>query len=257
MLADFQRSFASGLLNNKAAHNVRDDLRVDPLGFSVHAHHVRVSLNVAMENAFPVTRRVVGAEFFEEMASRFAATHPPTHGWLSAYGEGFPEFMGQYSSAAGLPYLPDLARIEWARVKAANAPDSPGLDLKSLALMDPTPLEGLQLKLHRAASLVPSSFPVFDIWQAHQLTEDDEHVPQISFANNPQSTLIVRAGVLEVGVALLTPGDAIFLGALKDDSPFGAACHAAVLGEANYDLGSRLGYLVDIRALAAFPGGQE
>jgi hypothetical protein len=253
MLHDFQRSFASGLLKLEGGEALPDGLQVDALGFGVYAHHARASLSIAIENTFPITRRLVGAAFFAEMAGRFVAAHPPRHGWLSAYGEGFPKFVAQYSPAADLNYLPDLARIEWARVCAANAQDDPGLDLKSLAALDPAALESLCLSLHGAATLVHSHFPVFDIWQAHQHA-DDEQIPRIKLAKGSQDILITRAAALEVGVSLLSPGDAAFLTAVIKNSSFGATCQAAVVAEKDYDLGPRLGDLVCRRALAGFTG---
>ena len=249
MLYDFQRSFASGLLKLEGGEAVPEGLQVDALGFGVYAHHARASLGIAIENTFPITRRLVGVSFFAEMAGRFVAAHPPRYGWLSAYGEGFPEFVGQYSPAADLNYLPDLARIEWARVRAANAPDDPGLDVKSLMAMGPVALESFCLSLHGAATLVRSPFPVFDIWQAHQHA-GDEQIPPIELKEGSQDILITRAGTLEIGVSLLSPGDANFLTAVVRNSPFGVACQAAVLAETDYDLGPRLGDLVCRRALA-------
>jgi hypothetical protein len=63
--------------------------------------------------------------------------------------------------------------------------------------------------------------------------------------------LVSRPAALEVGVALLGPGDAAFLSKLAENSPFGAAYQAAVLEEADYDLASRLRDLARMRALAA------
>jgi hypothetical protein len=252
MLHDFQRSFASGLLKGRKGEAVPDGLRADALGFGVYAHHTRVSLCIAIEEAFPITKRLVGDDFFTAMASQFVVAYPPTHGWLSAYGEQFPQFVAQYAPAADLPYLPDLAKIEWARVRAANAPDDLGLDLKSLAILDAVSLESLCLSLHGAATLICSPFPVFDIWQAHFHADDDEQISEIDLAIGPQHVLVTRTGTLEVNVSLLNPGDAAFLAALVKNESFGAACEAAVSTEPDYDLGSRLGDLVCQRALAAF-----
>ena len=251
MLPEFQHSFASELLNGMREEKVPNGLQVDTLRFGVYVRHTRVSLRIAIEEAFPVTKRLVGASFFAQMAGQFATMHPPACGWLSAYGEGFPEFVAQYPPAASLIYLPDVARIEWARVRAANAQADPGLDLKSLAALDPSELENLRLSLHEAASLIHSAFPVFDIWQAHQHS-DDEEISQIDLANGSQDILVTRAGPLEVGVSLLHPGDAAFLTALIQHASFESACQAAVLAETEYDIGTRLGDLVCRRALAGF-----
>ena len=137
MLLQLQRTFAARLLEGKAKGTSPDGLRVDALGFGVHANNTRVSLRIAVENVYPVTRRLVGADFFTVMAEQFVASHPPNHGWLSAYGADFADFVAQYRPAAELGYLADVARIEWARVRAASAPDAPLLDLTALEFMDP------------------------------------------------------------------------------------------------------------------------
>lgn len=256
MLSDFQNSFATLLLNGKREEIAPDEFQVDLRRFRVYARHTRVSLRMAIAEAFPVTRRLVGAGFFSQMAEQFVATHPPACGWLSAYGDGFPKFIAQYAPAENLAYLPGVAQIEWARVRAANAEATPGLDLESLAALDPSELENLQLRLHDAASLIHSMYPVFDIWQAHQHADDD-HLSQIDLATGPQDVLVTRTGQLEVGVSLLRPGDAAFLAALTRHNPFGSACRAAVLAETDYDMGRQFGELVCRRTLACFAHGQK
>jgi hypothetical protein len=250
MLLDFQHSFASAILDGMKAQDISDGLLVDPLRFELYVRHTLVSLRTALEDAFPVTRRLVGPRFFAEMAKQFVVMHPPTNGWLSAYGEGFPEFVAQYRSAVSLAYLPDVARIEWARIRAANASANPGLELKSLTHLDPSQLECLYLSLHDAATFIHAPFPVFDIWQAHQHA-DDKHISSIDLAKGPQDILVTRSGPLEVDISLLSPGDAAFLSALMQHASFGSACQAAVLAEAKYELGTRLGDLVCRRALAS------
>jgi len=251
MLDEFQRRFASGLLIGTLNGSAPEGLSVDSLRFGVYAHNARSSLTKAIENAFPVTRQLVGVDFFTAMAEQFVATHPPREGWLSAYGGSFPHYVAHYRPAADLPYLPDLARIEWARVRAASAPDDPSLDLKAFAAVPPDALENLPMSLHVAASFVSSPFPVFDIWRAHKLADRDKQLTQVDLAKGTQNVLISRPGVLEIGVALLGPGDAAFLTSVVGHLSFGVACEAAVLAEMGYDIGTRLGDLVVVRAFAA------
>ena len=255
MLSEFQRTFTAGLLEKKPQGTAPGSSCLDTLGFAVHANNARVSLRIALEHAYPVTRRLVGSDFFTGMAEEFVASHPPNHGWLSAYGADFADFVADYRPLADLEYLADVARLEWARVRAANGPDDLGIDLKALAIINADTLEGLLLSLHAAASLVRSPFPVFDIWRAHQLTvEDDSEWEQIDLAKGPQTILVCRPTALEVGVTLLGSGDAAFLSAVAGHSSFGAAYQAAVVAEADYNLASSLGELVCLRALAALPG---
>ena len=68
MLLQLQRIFAAHLLEGEVKGVSPDKLRVDALGFGIHANNTRVSLRRAVENAYPVTRRLVGADFFTAMA---------------------------------------------------------------------------------------------------------------------------------------------------------------------------------------------
>jgi hypothetical protein len=248
ILAQLQSKFAAGLLDREATAS--DELRVSALVFGIHARNTRVSLRTALENIFPVTQRLVGSDCFSAMADHFVAAHPPAHGWLSVYGAEFPNFLARCQQVADLGYLPDLARLEWARVHAANAPDDPGLDLKALTCVSPELLESCLISLHVAATLLCSPFPVFEIWQAHQLA-DDETLKQINLAKGTQNILVSRPATLEVDVYLLGPGDFAFLTALAGHSQLGAAHQAAIRVETEYNLGTRLGELVYMRALAA------
>src|SRR5260370_28817400 len=127
MLLQLQRTFAARLLVGEAKGTSPDGLRVDALGFGVHANNTRASLRIAVENVYPVTRRLVGADFFTAMAEQFVASHPPNHGCVSDYRADFADFAAQSRPAADLGYLPDVAPIQWAGVRAAHAPDAPGL----------------------------------------------------------------------------------------------------------------------------------
>jgi hypothetical protein len=243
MLREFQRSFSADLLG-KNAHD--DGLQMDGRGFKVHAHNARTSLKMAVESTFPVTRRLVGVACFVAMTEQFVTFHPPVRGWLSAYGADFPQFVAEYLPTANLIYLPDVARIEWARVRASSAANEPGLDLKVLAQMTPEVLENLFLGMHGAATLVTSLYPVFDIWRAHQ----HEGLEKQLTGSGSQDVLVSRTGILETAVALLSPGDAALLKAVMEHLPFGIACESAISAEMDYDLGSRLGALVDMQVFS-------
>jgi hypothetical protein len=108
-----------------------------------------------------------------------------------------------------------------------------------------------------AASFVSSSFPVFDIWRAHQHADSDEQLARIDLTKGSQNILISRPGSLEIGVTMLGPGDTALLTAVVGHRPFLLACEAAVLAEVGYDLGSGRGNLVVSRAFGALAKGIE
>src|SRR5258705_13620777 len=72
MLLQLQRTFAARLLEWKEKGPSPDGLRVDALGFGVHADNTRVSLRIAVEKVYPGTRRLVAVDFFPAMAGQFS-----------------------------------------------------------------------------------------------------------------------------------------------------------------------------------------
>jgi len=248
-LQQFQRDFAAHLLPSTLGGGLAVHLNLDAPGFAVHVHNVQASLRSALESTYPVTRLLVGAGFFATMADQFVLAQPPSLGWLSAYGGEFAGFIARYPPAGGLGYLADVARLEWARVRAANNADSPGLDLQALTSLAPDVLEELRLSLHPAASLIFSDFPVFDIWRAHQQPDADLFA-DLDLSAGPQHALVVRAAALEVGVAVLSAGDAALMKAASEHACFGAACQAALGAEADYDLSAGLVRLTAMHGLS-------
>ena len=82
----------------------------------------------ALGLSYPAVRRVVGGDFFDATAERFIGRQPPVSAYLDGYGADFADFLAGFAPAAGVPYLADLARLEWAVSRALHAPDAEGLD---------------------------------------------------------------------------------------------------------------------------------
>ena len=65
--------------------------------------------------AFPVVKRLVGDKYFHAMANVFLLREPPFSPLLIHYGETFAAFVEEFEAAKPLPYLADVARLEYAR----------------------------------------------------------------------------------------------------------------------------------------------
>lgn len=66
----------------------------------------------ALRNIFHSSERMVGEQFFAQMATEFLK-QPSQYLTADAQGEQFPDFIANYSAATTLPYLSDLAKLEW------------------------------------------------------------------------------------------------------------------------------------------------
>jgi hypothetical protein len=210
---------------------------------AVHRNNVVSSLIDALADAFPVTQAMVGSEFFRAMAAVFVRRHPPRSRVLAHYGSDLPAFIERFEPARPLPYLPDLARLEHARLRACHAADveAVGADAIRAALSCGDGLHELRLRLHPSTSVQVSAFAVVSLWAAHQ-TDDDREISAVD-PGKAESALIVRDG-LEVVVLLLAPGFATFIFALGDGEGLAEAAALASTEAVDFDLGVALSLLM-------------
>ena len=107
-LLELQRRFAAALLTPAPP--------ADP-GLATYRGTVFANWRNALGATFVVVRELTGAPFFAAAVDAFARTHPSRGGDLNVYGDVFPDFLATYPPAQGLPYLADVARLEWANYK--------------------------------------------------------------------------------------------------------------------------------------------
>ena len=160
------------------------------------------SLTGALRISYPAVHRLVGEEFFEAAAQCFIEAYPPQGAYLNAYGAGFGDFLAQFPPAASLPYLADVARLEWAVNCALHAEESTALDQERLEAVANFPPDRLVLIPHPSVSLLRLDHAAEAIWRA-VLAEDDDGLSNIDILAGPEWLLIERTAngveVLRVG----------------------------------------------------------
>ncbi|SMC99448.1 DNA-binding domain-containing protein [Rhizobium sp. RU36D] len=217
----------------------------DALRFAVYRNNVHVGLTTALAQRFPVTRRLVGEEFFTGMARAYAGQHKPASPLLMAYGDGFPDFIAVFPPAASLAYLADVARLEVAWGQAYHAADCAPLDLSALATVPADSLADAGLELHPSARLLRSDHPAGSIWAAHQGGTVEPVHDWVS-----ETVLVVRPE-MHVQVHILPPRDTAFAAALFAGVTLGAAAEAAYAANHDFDFGSALVGLIGLGAFCA------
>jgi hypothetical protein len=175
----------------------------------------------ALRTAYPVVLRLVGEDFFEAAAARYLRDRPTRSGNLQDYGLDFPEFLAQMPEASSLAYLPDVARLEWARQESYLAADAEPIAVHVLA--DVREPENLRLRLHPCLRLVSSVQPVLDIWNFCQ-TSAAEH---LELSGKQQAVIIWRDGT-QIAMQEMDAGCHALVAALRGGSSL-ADAHANAL----------------------------
>ncbi|WP_402720422.1 DUF692 family multinuclear iron-containing protein [Janthinobacterium rivuli] len=235
-LAAGQQAFATALLDAQAALPAFAGEAV-PQRFSLYRGNLSATWRRILGHAYPVVLALVGEAFFGGLARAYGRQYPSDSADLNEFGARFADFLASFPPVATLPYLPDMARLEWAVHLAHYAADAQGLAPESLAALHPDQLEARRFRLHPACALLASSWQVAALWQAHQEGEGQGKFPQeLQVAS---WALVCRtrwkAQVLVVDVAAHAA-----LVMLQQGQTFGAALDAAFELDPAFDLAAHL-----------------
>ncbi|TCO71902.1 DNA-binding domain-containing protein [Rhodovulum euryhalinum] len=200
-LLDPDRAYPPGLLGKGGPPAARR--------FDVYRNNVVASLIEALETGFPVVRALVGAPFFKAMAGEFVRRHPPLTPLLMLYGAELPGFLKGFPPVDGLPYLPDIARLELALRESYHAADAAPIAPEALAALPPEALARARLRLAPAVRLIRSDWPVHGIWMAHNGGPNPQPEPEEVLVARPGFDPVLRrlpAGSHAVLLALSSGG---------------------------------------------------
>jgi len=136
-------------------------------GLLAYQSNARMLAERVLAAAYPVVTAVLSPDSMGQLARALWQAKPPTCGDLAHWGEHLPDFVAGSAQLANLPWLADLARLEWALHAAESAPDV-AHDAASLNLLAQADPAELGLRLAAATQVLPLNWSVYPIWRAHQ-----------------------------------------------------------------------------------------
>jgi hypothetical protein len=239
-LRDVQHAFRAALLDDDetaAAAMVQGDGLAPAARLAIYRHHVLTTLTAALQSAYPVVCRLVDRAFFGWAADRYIRRHPPAGPVLSEFGESFPEFLASFPACRELPYLPDVARLEWALHAAQHAEDAVPVDLQQLAETLPDAVPRLVFALDPSLTLIASSWPIDRIWDANQPGAPPDTIVDLGAGG---ACLQIRRDGNDVSARGLDPATHAFRTALAAGATLGDAAVAATEAAGEFDLATSL-----------------
>lgn len=214
--------------------------------FGVYRNNVFAGLVGVLEDRFPATRRITGEEFFAGFAREFVERHPPRSPALVFYGGAFADVIRSAPECDDVPYLADVAAIEWEIHRCYHAADEPVLQARDLGRASADP-SGLTFRLAASTGFVASEYPAYSLWRMNASAEPDGPV---LLAKVGESALITRLDY-RCHVEPLGPGGGTFVAQLASGRTLADAAAAATSVSSDFRLDQTLGLLLRQGALAA------
>jgi hypothetical protein len=238
-LHELQQTIARGILAEQVeplASVIREDGLPFDKRLQVYRNNTIISLTEALEATYPVVSALVGEVFFAFAAKSYIVAQPPRVPRLAEYGAEFADFLAGFAPAQSLPYLPEVARLEWAINEAYHAPDDIGLAPQNLSSVSPEQYAALTFTLRTSCRLLHSPYRVDRIRRAHQPGGSLEGLETAG-----ECHLLVYRPAADVELMSLDPAGFALLSKIGGGATLEAAFEAAASEHSAFDLTAALG----------------
>jgi hypothetical protein len=248
-LRELQLRFAAALFDaaDESVHeHVLEDGMTAQARLGIYRNNLREGFIKALAIGFPVIERLVGADYFRQLALEFLHAHPSRSGNLHHIGGPFAPFLKQQFDGTQYAYFADVAALEWAHQEAQIAADAEALSPAAFRDIGPAGYERLTFEFHPACGFVKSAYPIVHIWQANQSETRSEDIIDLDAGGD--HVLILRTPECVEFHRLPHARFALF-DALSQGENLGTAVERAQQLEAAFDFGAALRHLIELRIL--------
>jgi uncharacterized protein (UPF0276 family) len=191
-----QQDFGAALADPARLAALAPQLKGDPARLGIYRGNLASAWRRALRSSYPVLRRLLGDERFDDLARAYGRAHPARDPDLNRFGAGLAALLEASRTEAASEFeaarewLPDLARLEWLVHESWYAPDAAdGKPLAVLASLGPQQFEASRAVLHPSLRLLASDWAVATQWLAHQ--SDGPAAPEAM--QRPGHALVLRA----------------------------------------------------------------
>lgn len=136
-------------------------------GMQAYQANAGASAERTLASTFPTVQALVGEDSFAALARAFWHAQPPVRGDLACFGDALPAFIADSEQLADVPYLADVARLDWLVAVAERAADG-STDAGTLNLLAEADAAQLRLELMPGIAVLSSAHAVVSVWLAHR-----------------------------------------------------------------------------------------
>lgn len=163
-LLDYQKAFYKAIFTNdpKIVENFIGPVEDFEKRFGIYSNNIFSSLKNVIKDDFPISRKILGKQKFNQASFEFVRRSPPTSGCLLKYGQKFPFFLNAFFPE--YPYIQDLAQIEWAKKELYYKEDSIPLNPQVIYDIPVDDYPFLSFEFPKATFLFKSSYSLEKMW---------------------------------------------------------------------------------------------
>jgi hypothetical protein len=146
----------------------------------IYRNSILGRLTKVLTATYPVCLSLVGGSCFKGLCRLYIESFSDNFPDVSCFGTQFPDFLRKFQPMQQIPYLPDVALLEWARHFVLCGPRGSQLDIAALAKVPAEQQPDLHFHLAPTSRLIHSDFPILRIWDVNQTAYQDCQVVHLS-----------------------------------------------------------------------------
>jgi len=245
MLRNIQEIFLDGLFSQEATLDILSVIsekssRTANDQFMSYRDSVIGGIIEALADSYPVVKKIVGEQFFNHISYQYIRQYPSTSPDLNNYGEQFSAFIDTLTTTNTVPYLSDVAKLEWAWQKIIIGENSKAGNLHLLASLNEQNSDDLLFRLNPHTSLLFSNYAIHKIWEVNQDNAKNKENVKIDKNTN---LLIWRNG-LDMNMTVIEVNQLFFLELIHQDIYFSEACVQYHARYPEHDIGELLSHCI-------------
>ena len=149
-----------------ASNSIRSTPELDAAErMNIYSQGYFLRLRDALAEDFEAVQKSLGKTEFDRVTRDYLAYNPSRSPTLGEAGRWFPDFLDRHPVSTKNPWLPQLARLEWAVVEAFFAREIPAGDFQKLARWSPEEWASARAVLDPSVKLFKMSWPTLKFWQ--------------------------------------------------------------------------------------------
>lgn len=196
---------------------------------------------------YPTVKALTGEDFAIVMLRSYVLAHPPREACLARYGGRVPDFIVDFAPAAGIRYLPDVARLEWVMNEAYYAADDIALSPLELQAIPADQLSDMKLRPRASVRMMKSNWPLETI-----RTFCNEKNPGTLNLGGGGVRLLVYRPELKVEILPLDADEFEFFAVILEGLPLGAALEKTLAAFPTFDLSKLLQRHLELKTFRTF-----
>jgi hypothetical protein len=184
---------------------------------AAHTHGYPARIRESLRETYPALAHILGDGDFAKLAERYLPHVPAGESNLNFIGSALPAFVAADPLARDLPFLPDLARLEWAVGECFHARLAGPFDAAACAAWTPADWSHARIDFQPGVALVRSRWPLRALRDCRNVAREEVDVELV---DRPENVLVHRED-LDVVTRAVDDGEAAALALLLAGAPLG------------------------------------